>query len=118
MTVILPYCGARTVMLLYHTTYAAKAILAEGFRDGEGTYLTDQVWRGVWLADRPLDANDGAYGDTVLVIEVPEEVVTPYEWIEDYSDIPEEWRASSGIRREFLLPAEIVNRYGPPWRLE
>ncbi len=101
-------------MQLFHTTYAADAILAEGFRDGEGTYLTEQVWRGVWLADRPLDANEGAHGDAVLVVEIPEEVIAPYEWIEDYSDIPAEWIDSNGIRREFLVPAEIVNRYGPP----
>ncbi len=91
-------------MTLYHTTYEAKAILDQGFRDGKGTYLTDDCeFRGVWLADRPLDVNEGADGDGILVLDIPEEVIAEYEWIEE------------GKRyREFLVPAEIVNRYGPP----
>ncbi len=91
-------------MILYHRTYEAKAILAQGFRDGKGTYVTDdREFQGVWLADHPLDVNEGADGDGVLVLDIPEEVIAQYEWIEE------------GKRyREFLVPAEIVNRYGPP----
>ena len=66
-------------VILYHRTQAAEQILSGGFRDGEGTYLTEQVWRGVWLSDQPLDANEGAYGDTVLCVDIPEEIVAEYE---------------------------------------
>ena len=90
-------------MKLYHRTYATKPILAQGFQDREGTYLTNHVWRGVWLSDCPLDINEGAKGDTLLVLVIPEEVIAPYEWIEE----------GKGYR-EFLVPAEVVNRYGPP----
>ena len=62
-------------MIVYHRTNHADAILSHGFRDGEGTYLTERVWRGVWFSDRPLDANEGAYGDTVLFVEIPDDVV-------------------------------------------
>ena len=104
-------------MQLFHTTYAADAILTEGFRDGLGTYLTDQIYYGVWLADRTVDANEGADGDTVLVLDIPEEVIAPYEWVAEWPEpdpsIPAEVIARLAYR-EFLVPAEIVNRYGPP----
>jgi hypothetical protein len=97
-------------MLLYHTTTpeVANAILAEGFRDGEGSYLTDQIYRGVWFASRPLNEADGAPSDTVvLVIDIPEDVVAPYD------------RSEKRKRyREFLIPADLVNQYGPPEQLE
>ena len=86
-------------MILYHRTDHADAILSVGFRNGEGTYMTEQVWRGVWLSDRPLDANEGAYGDAVLFVEIPEDAVAEYEWVQDIG------------YREFLVPAEVVNRY-------
>jgi len=86
-------------MILYHRTQAAVQILAEGFRDREGTYMTETVHQGVWLSDRPLDSNEGAYGDVVLFVDIPEEVVAPYEWVQDIG------------YREFLIPADIVNRY-------
>lgn len=46
-------------MKLYHRTYQAKTISAEGFRDGRGAYGTDRIWQG-WLSDSPLDINKGA----------------------------------------------------------
>lgn len=91
-------------MKLYHTTPAADAILSAGFRDGTGAYLTDNEYSGVWLADQPLDINDGAQGDTILSITIPDDVVAPYEWVNE----------TSLGHREFLVPAEIVDRYGPP----
>lgn len=57
--------------------------------------------RGVWLsAEGVLTINEGAKGDDVLVIEVPEEAVLPYEFIEDGKPY-----------REFLVPASLLNRY-------
>jgi hypothetical protein len=90
-------------MKLYHRTFHADAILSEGFRVGEGTYMTAHRHEGVWLSDIPLDVNDGAMGDIVLAVDIPEEIVTDYEWVQD------------GIGyREFLVPAEVVNRYSKP----
>lgn len=90
-------------MLLYHRTNEAAAILAEGFRDGRGRYMTAVEFSGVWLSDRPLDFNEGAAGDTLLTVEVPEQAIIDYEWAEDGKPY-----------REFLVPAEVVNRYGRP----
>jgi len=64
--------------------------------------LTDQVWTGVWLSDVPLDENEGAHGDTLLLVKIPKGVIAEYEWIEEGKPY-----------REFLAPASLVNRYGP-----
>jgi hypothetical protein len=90
-------------MLVFHTTPAAEAILTEGFRDGRGTYMTGRMFTGVWFGDRPMDCNEGAKGDTVLVLDIPEGVLRKYEWCEEGKPY-----------REFLVPARVVNRYGPP----
>jgi hypothetical protein len=57
----------------------------------------------VWFSDTPLDANEGAEGDTTLVIDVLEREIEEYEWIED-----------GDHHREWLIPAQLVNHYGPP----
>ena len=90
-------------MRVYHTTYAPDAILAQGFKDGRGYYLTDRLWTGLWLSDRPLDSKEGAKDDVVLAMDIPMKVLKLYEWVEE----------GKGYR-EFLFPAEIVNQYGPP----
>ena len=90
-------------MKVYHRTSAASGILAHGFRDGEGTYGTLDVYRGVWLSNLPLDSNEGAEGDIVLELDIPACVFRRYEWVEE----------GKGYR-ESLVPAAIVNRYGPP----
>ena len=92
-------------MRLYHRTQHADAILTEGFRDTEGTYGADHVFQGVFVADQPLDANSGAEGDYVLMIDAPEEVLTEFEWVED----------GKGYR-EFCVPAAVLNEY--PVQLE
>jgi hypothetical protein len=55
---------------LFHMTIAtaAAAILAEGFRDRSGGYGTTRKFSGVWLSESPLDVNEGAEGDTVLMV--------------------------------------------------
>jgi len=89
-------------MRLYHRTDAREAILADGFTDAEGDYLTERIHGGVWLSDRILDANEGAAGEDVLDLEIPEEIVAPFEWVEE----------GTGYR-EFVVPAEIANRFLP-----
>ena len=85
-------------MKLYHRTPAADSIINEGFRDSEGTYMTAHKFKGVWLSDRPLDSNEGTKGTTLLRIEIPEETIAEFEWIEEGKPY-----------REFLVPAQIVN---------
>ena len=92
--------------VFYHRTSAAKEILTEGFRDREALYGVigaNRTFRGVWLSDRPLDAADLIDGDTLLKIEIPEKSLVDYEWVEEGKPF-----------REWLVPAEIVNAFGPP----
>jgi hypothetical protein len=60
------------MVTLYHRTTedAARKIVSDGFRDGEGYYMTEKLHTGVWLSDRPLDANEGAWGNTLLRVEL------------------------------------------------
>lgn len=94
-----------TAMRLFHRTRAhnAKSILREGFRDAEGNYGVANTYRGVWLSDTPLEANEGAWGDTLLVVELDESDVAPFEWVEEGKAF-----------REFLVPAAIINRKSTP----
>jgi hypothetical protein len=88
-------------MIVYHRTHAAAAILADGFRDGEDYYMTSKLHGGVWVSNVPLDVNEGADGDRLLTIEVSEEAIADYEWVQD---------PSFGYR-EWLVPAELLNRF-------
>jgi len=92
-------------MRCYHRTPQAEANLAGGFKDGTGKYLTGgaEEFSGVWFSDVPLDSNEGAKGDVVLVVNMPARVFARYEWVEEGKPY-----------RELLIPAAIVNRYGPP----
>jgi hypothetical protein len=87
-------------MILYHRTDHADAIHREGFKDAEGRYLTAEIHRGVWVSDIPLDINEGARGDDLFVIEIPESVLADYEWVEEFKGY-----------REFLIPAALLNGY-------
>ena len=67
-----------TQMILYHVTSSenAAAIKRDGFRDTGGSYMTESEHRGVehrgvWLFDRPLDANEGAWGDMAIAVDLP-----------------------------------------------
>ncbi|MGY4713053.1 hypothetical protein ACXDF8_26500 [Mycolicibacterium sp. CBM1] len=88
-------------MNLYHRTPAAEAILRDGFRDATGYYMFhDFGLTGVWLSDVALDINEGAKGDQVLRVELPDDVdLTDYEVVED--DEPP--------YREWCVPAELIN---------
>jgi len=90
-------------MNLYHRTYAAEAILREGFRDGKGDYLALGAPHGVFVSDQPLDEREGALGNVVLVVSgVPEAAVAEFEWLR-----PDDLRSF----RIFVVPAELLNRF-------
>lgn len=65
--------------------------------------MTLELWRGVWFSDVPLDGNEGAEGEDLLSVEIPDELFAEYEWIEDGKPY-----------REALIPAEKVNSLGRP----
>jgi hypothetical protein len=94
-------------MIYYHrtTAEAAEQILRDGFRDGVGTYMTDQIWSGVWISNIPLDGNEGAKGDTLLQLELEEEAIVDFEWIQDIG------------YREWLVPARLLNEQAAGLRL-
>jgi hypothetical protein len=83
---------------VYHASDydGALAIREAGFRDtSEGSRS------GVWVTDRPPDPGIG--DDLVLfAVDVPEDAVAGYE------------EAGEGAGRRFLMPAELLNRHGPP----
>jgi hypothetical protein len=96
------------MIVLYHRTTAAAAqqIVREGFRDAEGYYLTDRLWRGVWLSDVPLDSSDfgGPPDATTLLrvtVDLDEEALSEWEWVEEGKPY-----------REWLAPAALVNAHG------
>ena len=95
-------------MLVYHRTSHGEAIQRDGFLDREGTYGTTELWRGVWVADTPLDENEGAHGDDVLTLEIPDALFVQYEWVEDFP-FP--------TYREALIPAADLNEHLPTLRL-
>jgi hypothetical protein len=89
--------AARRLRVYHASDYdGALAIRESGFRDSGD----DGGRSGVWVTDRP-PTGDGE--DQVLfVVDVPEAVVRGYE------------QPAEGDQRRFLLPAELLNRHGPP----
>jgi hypothetical protein len=87
-------------MLYYHTTDAAETILRDGFRDATGSYgLATLELNGVWLGDSPLDFNEGATGDQVLRVELPDDVdLSDFELVEEHKPY-----------REWCVPAALIN---------
>ncbi len=90
-------------MRLYHPTRHAAEILRDGFGEDSGTYLTATDHSGVWLFDRPVDKRMGGGEDAVMLeLEVPAAIALPFE------------SSVSLPYRQFLMPARILNHYGPP----
>lgn len=85
----------------YHRTDSAAAILADGFRDAEGSYgIAGVELCGVFISDTPLDENEGASGEELFEIEVPAEVnLREYELIQPRSPY-----------REWCVPADLLNQ--------
>ncbi len=87
------------VRLFHASDYdEAMAIQSGGFRDRPGPGAS----AGVWLTDRPPSGGDSGEEWVVFAVELPEEVASEYE------------RGVEGEARRFLLPAELLNRHGPP----
>jgi hypothetical protein len=90
-------------MRLYHPTLHAESIMRDGFGERSGTYLTQSDHSGVWVFDSPVDRRTGGGDDAVvLMLEIPEAVVLPFE------------TPSHFAYRQFLVPAALLNLYGPP----
>ena len=69
-----------------------------GFRDRP----TGDARTGVWVTDRPPAIDVSDHSRVLFAVDVPEDVVEGY--VED---------GAPGDRR-FLVPAELLNRHGPP----
>ncbi len=89
----------RRVRLFHASDYdEAMAIQSGGFHDRPSPGST----AGVWLTDRPPVAADAGDEWVVFSVEVPEEVATAHE------------RGAEGDARRYFLPADLLNRHGPP----
>jgi len=93
------------MVTLYHRTTEgiATRIAADGFRDSEDYYGTENLHSGVWLSDRPLDADEGAVGNALLRVElnIGDREIAQFEWIEDGKPY-----------REWLIPACLIDELG------
>lgn len=89
-------------MIYYHTTDAAETILRDGFRDATGLYLmANFTLTGVWLGNVPMTVNEGAKGDQVLRVELPDGIdLTDYEVVEEFKSY-----------REWCVPAALINEH-------
>jgi hypothetical protein len=92
----------RTV-IFYHRTNAAEAILREGFRDRNGLVGAHCAGiEGVFLSNFVLDGNEGAKGNQLLEVTLPDKrSIARYELIED-----------GKTYREWCVPARIINQHG------
>ena len=63
--------------------------------------MTDREWSGVWVSDRPLDNSEGASGEALLQIDIAEDRLRAFEWIEEGKPF-----------REWLVPAAVLNDPG------
>ena len=95
-------------------TQEAELIWSEGFRDAEiveDDGCAGEKFIGVRLLDNPIGWNPNPNGTNLLLaIEIPADVISGYEWGEERQN---HWLTGTETR-EFLVPASVVNYYGPP----
>jgi hypothetical protein len=86
--------------VFYHRTPSASQILKTGFKDSSGSYgIGGVTLEGVFISDIPLDINEGAKGDDLLRVTVPEHIdLREYELMQPRSPY-----------REWCVPAEVLN---------
>jgi hypothetical protein len=92
-------------MILYHVTHREDAVMIQaGFQDAPTPH-----GMGVWLAEHPLEIQDGSSGDTVLevVLDMPGEALRQYEWDDPLIGC-----------RQWVVPAVVVNACGKVRLLE
>jgi hypothetical protein len=91
-------------MKVYHITQAENAveIVADGFHDDAGTYLSRSVHKGVWVSDQLLVLLSGIDLDDLACFEI--KVIE--EWLIRHESIQE----GKGYR-EFLVPAIELNNF-------
>ena len=96
-------------MRIFHRTAkkTAATIMSEGFSDNVEMYLSDFAWRGVWVSDRP-SCDEQVPEHALLTLEIPAELFAEYEWLQE----------EDHFGRGSLIPATILNRYGPPEAVE
>ena len=120
-------------MRLFHQTSAdaATLILRDGFKDiadptGPNLGFYEQIpeIKVVWFADAPLDGDEGRQ----LLLEIPDEIAQKVDktvrmglWgrssvvvRSNAQDEPTEVVEEDKPYREYIIPAEIANQYGPP----
>jgi hypothetical protein len=89
------------VILFHRTTVkAALGILDDGFVDTSGSHGIGNRLEGVFVADRPVDGNEGTKDDVILKIELSltEDAIAEFEIVEEGKPY-----------REWILPAKLVN---------
>ena len=131
-------------MRLFHRTNkeSATSILIDGFKDRAdptgtnlGFYNQIPEIKAVWFSDFPLGANEGISSEKwtgslngdegrLLLLEIPDEVVQQLDatvrmglWgrssLVVRSNVPEVVEEGK-FWREYIIPAEVANQYGPP----
>ncbi len=131
-------------MRLFHRTSkeSATSILIDGFKDRAdptgtnlGFYNQIPEIKAVWFSDFPLGANEGVSSEKwtgslngdegrLLLLEIPDEVVQQLDatvrmglWgrssLVVRSNVPEVVEDGK-FWREYIIPAEVANQYGPP----
>jgi len=131
-------------MRLFHRTSkeSETSILRDGFKDRAdptgtnlGFYNQMPEIKAVWFSDFPLGANEGISSEKwtgslngdegrLLLIEIPDEVVQQLDatvrmglWgrssLVVRSNVPEVVEDGK-FWREYIIPAEVANQYGPP----
>lgn len=97
-----PFRRPAPSLRLYHgtTSRTAEEIVRRGFIDRNPDYGEDkELPASVVLLDAPMFRE--AYDLEVVVVDIPEAVVLPYEWITE-----------TRSHRRFMMPADIVNEHG------
>ena len=64
------------------------------------------LWPGVWVSTFPLGFSEGAKGDDVLRLDIPETLFIAHEFVPEGGD--------QRTYREALIPAVFLNAHGLP----